>query len=333
MENINEKIDFVIPWVDGGDPAWLKEKNYYTGKINDQEDGRDIRFRDWETLKYWFRGVEKYAPWVNQIHFVTWGHLPEWLNTEHPKLHIVNHKDYIPEEYLPTFSSHVIELNMHRIPGLSDHFVYFNDDIFILKPLQENDFFENGLPCDLCVANAITPRLGEFSPILLQTTSYINKHFNKKQDMKKNFGKWFSPKYGKLLIRTICLTPWTFYTGFFNHHLAVAYDKKTLETVWKEEPEILKETCSHRFRDNADVSQYIFRYWRLAAGDFVPHSILGKYVNMSDDNSAIYSAIKNQSYKLFCINDKENKSDFDTEKRKMIEAFEEVFPKKSEFEK
>ena len=328
-----EKIDFVIPWVDGNDPEWRKEKDFYSGRKTVEDDDREIRFRDWETLKYWFRGVETYAPWVNRIHFITWGHLPEWLNTEHPKLHIVNHKDYIPEKYLPTFSSHVIELNMHRIPGLSEHFVYFNDDIFILKALKESDFFVNGVPCDVCAANAITPRLGEFSPILLQTTAYINKHFNKKEDMKKNFSKWFSPKYGSLLIRTLCLTPWTYYTGFFNHHLAVAYNKKTLETVWQQEPEILDQTCSHRFRNDADVNQYIFRYWRLASGDFVPHKTLGTVRNMKDDNSHLYSLIKKQSYKLLCINDKENKADFETEKKRLAEAFESVFPAKSEYEK
>lgn len=330
---MSEKIDFVIPWVDGGDPAWLKEKDFYSGKKATEEDARDIRFRDWETLKYWFRGVEKFAPWVNKIHFVTWGHLPEWLNIEHSQLHIVNHRDYIPEKYLPTFSSHVIELNMHRIPNLSEHFVYFNDDIFILKPLKESDFFQNGIPCDICIANAITPRLGEFSPILLQTTSYINKHFDKKKDMKKNRSKWFNLKYGKLLIRTLCLTPWTFYTGFYNHHLAVAYEKKTLETVWHEEPVILDQTCHHRFRNDMDVNQYIFRYWRLASGDFVPHEVLGRYVNMGDDNEAIYKMIRNQSVKLLCINDKENHADFETEKDKMILSFEKVFSEKSAFEK
>ncbi len=327
------KIDFVIPWVDGGDPEWQKEKNYYSGGKTSEDDARDIRFRDWETLKYWFRGVEKYAPWVNQIHFITWGHLPSWLNTEHPKLHIVNHKDYIPAQYLPTFSSHVIELNMHRIPGLSEHFVYFNDDIFILRPLAEADFFQNGVPCDLCVANAITPRLGEFSPILLQTTSYINKHFDKRHDIKANFGKWFSPKYGKLLVRTVCLLPWTFHTGFYNHHLAVPYEKKTLETVWREEPEILDQTCTHKFRNDSDVSQYIFRYWRLAAGDFVPHEILGKYVNLSDHNEDIYRLISRQQCKLICINDKENISDYFRVKRELNAVLDDLFPEKCSFEK
>ena len=111
------------------------------------------------------------------------------------------------------------------------------------------------------------------------------------------------------------------------------YLKSTLETVWNEEPEILNETCRHRFRNDLDVNQYIFRYWRLAAGEFVPHAPLGRYVNMSDNNSSIYDAVRHRKYKLMCINDKENNCDFDTEKEKMTAAFEAAFPEKSEFEK
>ena len=329
---MNGKIDFVIPWVDGADPQWRTEKAAYSGVKGDADDGREIRFRDWELLKYWFRGVEKYAPWVNKIHFITWGHLPTWMNTAHQKLHIVNHRDYIPEQYLPTFSSHTIELNMHRIKGISEQFVYFNDDIFILKELKESDFFQNGKPCDLCVLNAITPRLGEFSPILLRTTSYINKHFNKRSGVKKHLSKWFSPKYGKLLIRTLCLLPWTFYTGFYNHHLAVPYRKQTLETVWQAEPEILDSTCRHRFRNDTDVNQYIFRYWQLAAGEFVPHAVLGKYVNLKSDNTAVYQTIRKRKVKLYCINDKDEGFDFQSVKQELITEFETIFPEKSSFE-
>ena len=122
-----EKIDFVIPWVDGSDPEWLAEKRIYKPDMPDDA----VRYRDWDILRYWFRGVEKYAPWVNKIHFITWGHLPEWMNPECKKLNIVNHRDYIPEKYLPTFSSHTIELNIHRIKGLSQQFIYFNDDTIL----------------------------------------------------------------------------------------------------------------------------------------------------------------------------------------------------------
>ena len=84
-----EPIDFVITWVDGTDPAWRAEKQHYSPDA--VSDDQEVRYRDWELLRYWFRGVEKFAPWVRTIHFVTWGHLPDLLNVENPKLHIVNH--------------------------------------------------------------------------------------------------------------------------------------------------------------------------------------------------------------------------------------------------
>ena len=115
-------IDFVIPWVDDSDPVWRAKKAQYTG-VAASEGNEDARYRDWDTLKYWFRGVEKFAPWVRYIYFVTDNQKPEWLNVEHPKLKWVKHTDFIPEEYLPTFNSNVIELNLHRIDDLAEHFI------------------------------------------------------------------------------------------------------------------------------------------------------------------------------------------------------------------
>ena len=111
----SEKIDFVIMWVDGNDPKWQTEKNKYTPPLN--ADASICRYRDFDLLKYWFRGVEKYAPWVNKIHFITWGHIPSWLDTNNPKINIVKHEDYIPRKYLPTFNANTIELNVHSIEG------------------------------------------------------------------------------------------------------------------------------------------------------------------------------------------------------------------------
>ena len=95
------KIDFLITWVDGADPIWHKEKLETLkkqGKVAEEMiDNSTSRYRDWDILKYWFRGVEKFAPWVNQIHFVTYGHVPDWLNEKHSKLHIVKHEDFIPQ--------------------------------------------------------------------------------------------------------------------------------------------------------------------------------------------------------------------------------------------
>src|SRR5690606_39009951 len=107
------------------------------------------RFRDYGFLKYWFRGVEKFAPWVRNIHFVTCGQKPDWINVNHPKIKFVNHEDYMPKEFLPCYNSNVIEIYMHRIPDLTEQFVYFNDDFFIINHITPKRFFTDGLPNDI----------------------------------------------------------------------------------------------------------------------------------------------------------------------------------------
>ena len=143
-------IDFVITWVDMNDPKWQAEFAKYSGNKGNTKNGvSEARFRDYGFLKYWFRGVEKFAPWVRKIHFVTSGQKPEWLDENNPKLHLVNHRDYIPEQFLPTYNSVVIERYLHKIPGLAEHFVYFNDDFYIINAIGPERFFKDGLPCDI----------------------------------------------------------------------------------------------------------------------------------------------------------------------------------------
>lgn len=80
-------------------------------------------------------------PWVHKIYLITCGQVPDWMNKEaDDRLVIVNHSDYIPKEYLPTFSSHPIELNLHRIKELSEHFIYLNDDYFVINETSPEDF-------------------------------------------------------------------------------------------------------------------------------------------------------------------------------------------------
>jgi len=117
-------IDFVITWVDMKDPAWKRDFSNYSGKIdNSKNEVSEARFRDYGLLKYWFRGVDKFAPWVRKIHFVTCGQKPDWLDENHPKLNLVDHKDYIPNEFLPVFNSSLIEIYLHKIPGIAEHFM------------------------------------------------------------------------------------------------------------------------------------------------------------------------------------------------------------------
>lgn len=333
-------IDFVIPWVDGNDPAWQAEKSRYTG--NEDADERLERYRDWGILRYWFRGVEQFAPWVNRIHFITWGHLPDWLNTEHPKLHIVNHRDYIPEQYLPTFSSHTIELNMHRIEGLSEQFVYLNDDTFLLSARNPSDFFKNGLPCDSALMNpAYTVDLTADSGdnrifyIPYNNTQYLNRRYDMRSCVKAHPAKWYSLKYGSYLMRNLLLTPWPRFVGFVDHHLPQPYLKQSFADAWKDSEDILDATCRNRIRTDHDVNQWYIRYRQLAEGKFAPIRPYGKAIYyLSNQNEAICKVITAQQHPMICINDGPNVGNgYLDERTKLQDAFKSILPEKSSFER
>lgn len=330
-----EKIDFVITWVDESDQKWQKERNYYATLLQKKID--ECRFRDWDTLQYWFRGVEKYAPWVNNIFFITCGHLPKWLNTDHPKLRIIKHSDYIPAEFLPTFNSKVIEYFIYKIPELSDHFVYFNDDMFLINKVKPEAFFRKGVPRDLG-RMTITILDGIFGTSVLLANTIISDNFNKKDVIHHNFLKWFHPTYGKgLLFNLICCQiKKNKFVGFFNPHLQQAFLKKSFEDVWSNCEKDLIRACKNRFRDYGDISFWLFRYWQLASGHFSPYNIMrdGYYYRINDSNYLnAADCIRRQKGKFICVNDTEGASNFETYKAAILAAFDEILPKKSSFEK
>lgn len=329
----DNKIDFVIMWVDGNDKEWQKEKFKYDNNKDINIDKREIRYRDWDNLKYWFRSVETFAPWVNKIHFVTYGHLPEWLNIDNPKLNIVKHSDFIPEQYLPTFSANPIELNLHRIKNISDKFVLFNDDMFIIDNVKETDFFKNNLPCDMAVINATFGRDKIYYSILNNDMIIINSRFKKNQVIKADFFKWINMKYGKKFIRTLLGLPWSGFIGFYNKHVCASYLKETYEEVWKEEYDILDETCKHKFRNKDDVNQNLMEYWQFATGKFYPKKIDCKYFRALEQREELKKAILKQKNKFICINDSEyNNENFEIIKQEVKDCFEKILPNKSSFE-
>lgn len=329
-----EKIDFVITWVDSNDPAWQKEFKTYLPQSQYTDDVRYIRYRCWENLRYWFRGVEKFAPWVNRVHLVTCGQIPEWLNMNAPKLNFIKHSDYIPEEYLPTFNSDTIILNLHRIKGLSEHFVFFDDDMFLIDKVGQEQFFRNGLPCDKAAFNALSPS-SNFTHNVVNDINIINVSFKKYEMLRKYFWKWFSPQAGTKLLRTLFLLPWPHFTGFYDPHLPQVFLKSTFEEVWEKHEDVLLRTTAARFRGIADVTSWLFRYWQLAKGDFVPLNVNrdGAYFSMSDDSlNKIVQTIEYQKKRIICLNDGEVSS-FETAKERINAAFQKILPEKSSFEK
>lgn len=341
-----EVIDFVVPWVDGSDNEWRALKNkYLKAESRNDIDGSDKRYRDLGVLKYWFRGVEKYTPWVNKVYFVTSGQLPDWINLNAKKLVWVKHEDYIPEEYLPTFSSNPIEINMHRIPGLADKFVYFNDDTFILRQLNVEHFFLNGLPVMSPLVSLTVPKEGinQHAHVLLNCVMTINEHFEARKVICKNVKKWISPtKLGiKSSLRNCLPLILGYFPGFKLPHLPAPFLRSTLCEVWEEEENQLTDTSKHRFRSNNDLTQYLFTEWQLATGMFIPkkENRLGQYYELNDKQSVIdqiTDVIQFQKQPTICINDVlDNVTDqkFQNISDAVIEAFEKILPEKSSFEK
>ena len=335
-----EPIDFVIIWVDGSDPEWLARKNHYlalAGGIPGDIDAGPSRYRDWDNLRYWFRAVETYAPWVNRVHFVTCGQVPPWLNPEAPKLNFVRHSDFIPEEFLPTFSSHPIELNLHRIPGLSEQFVYFNDDFFLTAPVAPEDFFWRGLPQDSIGEEPIQFPVAElYNNILINNMVFLNRHFDRFQTRKTHWRKWFSLRAPhdsfKNLVMTLVRKPCFF--GMDPHHLPQAYLKSSLEAVWAADPEQLRDTCSHKFRDARDISQFAVKFYQLMQGQFHPYDKhkFGVALPAEPNVDRICQIIRQRQYKALCINDGDM-ADFAGCRDRINAAFAEALPNKSSFER
>ncbi len=326
-------IDFVILWVDGQDEKWQKKKAEYSHQsVNDNE----IRFRDWDLLKYWFRSVEHYAPWVRKIHFVTEGHLPSWLNTKHPKLNIVKHSDFMPADTLPVFNSSAIEIYINRIPGLAEHFVFFNDDMFLNSEVEPSYFFVKGLPRDMLALQPVVANPTNFTMTHIYTNNSIAiaKHFDKRKNMKAQKISYFKLGYPfKNFAYNMLELAFPRFTGFYTQHGPSPFLKSTFIEVWGEEKEALDSTGHNRFRDDTDVNQYLFREWQKLTGRFVPANIEKDfaYMEMGRDDKKIADCIVNGVRKVICINDAEVQ-DFEKTKKIISRAFEKSLPAPSSFE-
>lgn len=329
----NDAIDFVIPWVNGSDPDWLAQFVRFTNGVSG--DKHQSRYRDWDNLQYLFRGFEEFTPWVRKIHFVTWGHVPYWLSPSHEKLHIVRHEDFLDPANLPVFNCNPIEVNLHRIPGLSEKFVYFNDDCFITKPIAPERFFLDDLPRDALVFNVIGR--SPISHIKINDVQAINRHFKKYKVVGDNFLKLFHYRYSKMeLLRTLLLMPWSYMTGFCDPHQPQPYLKKTFEEVWEEESEILQATSRSIVRCSQDVNQYIFRYWRLCKGEFVPIGFGDTYsiiIYAFSDAELVHRKLLSGRYALVSINDGiRDEKDFRYARSLVNSTLKRILPKKSSFE-
>lgn len=143
------EIDAVYTWVNQGDPLWRSSHDHFQRLEPTRKAAADpashaaIRFADNGELRYSLRSLARYAPFVRRVYLVIDGSPPDWLDPGAPNIHVIGHRQIFPSDVaLPVFSSDLIEAFLARIPDLSEHYLYFNDDMLLTAPCTPRDFFD-----------------------------------------------------------------------------------------------------------------------------------------------------------------------------------------------
>lgn len=324
-------IDIVITWVDSNDPKWIEEYNKYVPEGKKKIDADfNKRYNENGLLKFVLRSIEKNCKWVNKIYLVTCGHLPEWINVTDNLVH-VNHIEFIPDKYLPTFNSATINFNLHRINGLSEKFIYANDDMIFLNNTKETDFFRKDLPCDIAVQDLNGSYKSDyFYHMILNDMTLLNSIYKKKSVIKSHPFKWFNCKYGfKFFMKNLYLSKFNLFSGFYEPHSPAPYTKSEYSKIWEKFEKELDFTCNEKFRSPFCNTENLVRWSSICSGNFHPYARNKNsyYTYMND--SKLVEIIKKKKYKMLCIN-------YDSSPERNSEillALEQIFPDKSKYEK
>ena len=307
--------DLVYLWVDGNDAEWVARKNRFLGKNVDlnTEATTVARNANNDELKYSLRSTEMYVPWIRRIFIVTDEQRPDWLGPGNEKIKIVDIRELIPAEALPCYNSVVIEHFLYKIPELSEHFLYANDDMFFNKPLSPGFFFTE-----------------EGFPIVRLQRYFLGKWINK---IKKKF-YLHTNIYRKTIHQSALLIEEKFGTYFsaMPHHNVDAYLKSdyrnAAEKDFKEE---ISQTITNHVRSENDIQRIIYLYYALS----VKRGRL-RYVGRSEScrirlhKPDFISYINRYHPALFCLNDSHHATDED---RARVKPFlNTLFPDKSSFE-
>ena len=311
----NREVDLVYLWVDGSDPVWRNKRNAVIGCTEEKSAVNcEGRYADNDELKYSLRSVEKYAPWIRRIFIVTDNQIPAWLDTSDPRIRIVDHKEIMPGNSLPCFNSSVIEHFICRIPGLSERFLYANDDMYINRPVTPEMFFaSDGLP------------------IIRLNRRFLRKYYLL---FNERFRKKALSNYNTIVRNAADLVEKKFgvYIGGKAHHNIDSYLKSDclrVEEMFKKE---FQPTFSNHVRKPDDIQRSIYHYVALAEKrGHLRYVTQKESLRIHIQNPGHYKKIKKYNPMLFCMNDSEYAHDKD--RRIASEFLQNLFPEKSRFEK
>ena len=296
-------IDIVVPMVFASDEVWLEK---YKKVCYDMGIAANIdeRVRSWGIEKYFFRGIAKFMPWVNTIHLIldSETQIPDWLDAE--KIHIVYHKDIIPQEFLPTFNSQTIEVWLHKIEGLSEQFIYCNDDMIACSPLKATDFFKYGKPVIHCDEKMHDDLSGIFRSFCRKTLDIVAKD------------------YGVSFADGILLKDGHSYAPMLLSVLNEAVEKHSKE---------MYDSCSV-FRERKNLTQYMYTYMQWLSGKRIDGHHAHKYFSLGSSEEKIRNAVSSGSAGVCCFNDS-GTGDWQLVGRIVREELEKIMPEKCKYEK
>lgn len=316
VDDLTFPIDAVYTWVDGQDPAWINSKRRreaeLAGREYHEEANHEARFRSRDELKFSLRSLEMFAPWFRKVFIVTAGQVPEWLDTDNPKIEVVDHKDIYPEgDYLPTFNSNSIISRLHHIPGLSEHYVYINDDVFFGRDLGPERFFTPTGIAKVSPSNNRRP-FGE-------ATLLDEPHFN----LTRNIRGLLRERFGITVSRAIKHTP----------HPQLKSVHREMEATFRE---VYEQTWASPFRDHRDiVADQLHHYYAQITGKAIPTRLRYHYINILDDQyrMVMENTLRLRDRDTFCINDAPVEGATAIDDEFVNEFLESYFPVKSSFEK
>jgi hypothetical protein len=312
--DVDFRIDVVYTWVDDSDPEWQERRATASlgSGVHHRVATTKERFRNRDELKYSLRSLEMYAPWVNHIYLVTDAQVPEFLSKPDDWLTIVDHRDIAPPEaQLPVFNSNAIVCWLHRIPGLCEHYLYLNDDMFFGRDVEPGLFFSaNGLAY-LFPSRNCRP-LGSSSP---DDEPHIN--------LSRNIRSLLESEFGQTLSKAIKHTP---YPQLKSVH-------EEMENRFREAYE---RTAGSKFRHHDDiVADQLFHYYADMTGKAVESQISYAYINVGDSSylAEMDELASRRHRDVFCLNDAPAPSLVPIPDETVITFLEDYFPVASRWEK
>ncbi len=275
-------VDVVYTWVDDQDPTWrermLAARAAASGASSEKESSGEARFRSRDELRYSLRSIHMFAPWVRRIHVVTAGQTPEWLR-ETAEVRVVDHREILPADALPTFNSHAIETALHQVPDLSEHFIYVNDDVFLARPTRPEQFFTAGGHSAVFMAPWPIGVDGHD-----RRTFILAAHNNR---------RLLQDRFGVTITRTLAHTPHP-------------HRRSVLERLTEEFPEQLATTARSRFRSEHDVSvaSSLAQHYGLLTGTAVEADIATRFVDLSNIGvERKLARLDSREWDTFCLGD------------------------------